>query len=378
MTQRRINMSDIVEGEALPWDVCDYNGTLLLKKGYIVQRHSQIEALVERGLFAEESSGPSHGPGNPTPEQEQPSVLRLINLANKRLERLLFGLHHEPAFAEKILEVAKVLGYAIDLSPDVAVACVLLNQQASTYPIRHCIDSAVISTLIARSTKIAPEEIAALAAAALTMNVGMITYHTQLQNKQGTLSDKETELIHQHPQAGVKLLESAGVRDPDWLAYVLYHHENEDGSGYLSGLAGKDIPQNAKIISLADRYCARISARDYRKQVLPNTALRDIFLDGGKGINPMLAALFIKELGIYPPGTLVRLINGEIGVVSKKGETATTPIVHALVGPRGVPLSLPIRRETAKESFAIQETLHENQANIRFSMHQIWGDVARL
>lgn len=379
MTQRRISMSDILPGEPLRWDVYDSGGQLLLRKGYVIERQSQIAALVARGLFAETSFNPSRGQGNAPPQQQEtPSVLRLINLANKRLERLLLGLQNEPDSPGKLLEVAKTVVFATDLNPDIALACILLNQRAGDYPVRHSVDTAVVSTLVARSSKIGPEEVVTLVAAALTMNLGMLPYHAQLQRKQGSLSDQETELIRQHPQEGVRMLELAGVRDPDWLAYILSHHENEDGSGYSFGKMGKDIPQNAKIISLADRYCARVSARDYRKPVLPNVALRDIFLEGGKGVDPVLAAHFIKELGIYPPGTLVRLNNGEIGVVSKKGEGATTPIVHALIGPRGAPLSFPIKRDTAKELFAIRETLREDQANIRFSMQQVWGNEASL
>jgi HD-GYP domain-containing protein (c-di-GMP phosphodiesterase class II) len=378
MAQRRINMSDIQVGKQLPWNVYDSHGQLLLKKGYFVEHPSQVEALVERGLFVETSPSSPRGPDDASREKETPSVLRLINLANKRLEKLLFGLNHEPEFPEKLQEVAKAVIFAADLNPDIALACILLNQQAGGYPIQHSIDTAIISILIARSMKVAPEEVLTLTAAALTMNVGMIHYHAQLQRKQGTLSAEEIERIHQHPQEGVRMLESAGVRDPNWLACVLAHHENEDGSGYPSGKKGCDIPRNAKLISLADRYCARISTRDFRKPAFPKVVLRDIFLASGKGIDPTLAGHFVKELGIYPPGALVRLNNGETGVVTKKGESTTTPIVHALVGPRGVPLSIPVKRDTASEMFAIKETLSEEEANVRFSMHQVWGDAAKL
>lgn len=377
MAQRRLTMSNIQIGEPLQWDVSDASGNLLLRKGYIVERESQLAALVARGLYVEATANaPTYGQPNAAPPQEAPSVLRSINLVNKRLDRLLFGLHNETDFPNKILETAKVVVAAVDLNPDIAVACILLNQQAVPYPIRHCVDTATIAILIARSMEIAQEDILTIAAAALTMNVGMIKHHAQLERKQYALSAELLGLIRQHPQDGVKILESVGVRDPNWLAYVLAHHEIEDGTGYPSGKAGNDIPRPAKIISMADRYCACVSARDFRKSTLPNIALRDIFLEKGKGIDPLLATYFIKELGIYPPGTFVRLNNGEIGVVSKKGEGAATPIVHALVGVAGVPLALPIKRNTATEALAIKETLHESQANIRFSMQQIWGDEA--
>ena len=371
-------MSNIQIGEPLRWDVYDANGFLLLKKGYIVERASQVEALVERGLFAETSASPTHGQSAVPQEVEAPSVLRLVNHANKRLNRLLFDVQNETDFPNKLLEVAILVCHAVDLNPNIAIACVLLNQRAGDYPVRHCVDTALISILIARSMSIPPKEISTLAAAALTMNVGMIQHHAQLERKQYSLSDELVALIRKHPEDGVKLLEAAGVHDPNWLTYVLNHHENEDGTGYPAGKGGKDIPLPAKIISLADRYCACVSARDFRKSTLPNIALRDIFLEKGKGIDPLLAAHFIKELGIYPPGTYVRLTNGEIGIVSQKGESGAAPVVHALIGPRGAPLAIPIRRDTSNEMLAIKETLREDQANIHFSMHQVWGEEASL
>lgn len=381
MNQSCITMNDIQLGVPLLWDVFDKNGALLLKRGYIVERRSQIEALVARGMYADVSSAPVRGQNNnvDAQPQETPSVLRLINLSIKRLERLVASLlNDEPGFPEKLLEVANTMIYVIELNPDVAIACVLLNQQTAEYPGRHCIDTTLVSLMIAQSFNIPAEEKISLAAAALTMNVGMAHMHAQLNSKQGKLSDEEMSQVRNHPEEGVRMLVAAGVKDVNWLAYVLAHHEAEDGSGYPFGKAGADIPRNAKIIALADRYCACVTSRDYRKSLLPNASLREIFLERGKGIDPLLAAHFVKVLGVYPPGTFVRLNSGEIGVVSKKGSGANTPVVHALVGPRGAPLVTPLKRDTASEMYAIKEALSEGQANIRFSMNQVWGNVARL
>lgn len=378
MTKRRISAAEIMIGNPLPWDVFDGNGKLLLSKGFVVGSAKQVETLVEKGLFAEAANA-SNSRTSDTPatkQTEPPSVVRLLNAANVRLERLLFGLQNEADFPAKLLDIAKVVIFATELNPNIATACVLQNQYAE-YPARHCVDTAIISILIARSLKFSQDETLKLVAGCLTMNIGMITYYKQLQSKQA-LTEEESARIRLHPQEGVKILEGAGVTDTAWLGYVLSHHENEDGSGYPLGKAGKDIPYPAKIISLADIYCARVSARDYRQSVLPNIALRDIFLERGKAVETMLAATFIKELGLYPPGTFVRLTNGEIGVVSQNGRTATTPVVHALIGPRGAPLSFAIKRDTTNELFSIRDALSQEQAKIRFNMNQVWGNQASL
>jgi HD-GYP domain-containing protein (c-di-GMP phosphodiesterase class II) len=304
------------------------------------------------------------------------SVLRLINHAHRKLEQLLFNLDSEADAQRSILGLATELGVAVDANPDVALACILLNQEEGSYAVRHCIDSAVVSLLVARALHAGPRETLTAMTAALTMNVGMLDRQEQLQSRLNAISGHELAQIHGHPQQGVDILRRAGIDDEDWLACVLLHHENEDGSGYPFGKTGDDIPLVAKIVSLADRYCARVSSRSYRKPLLPNEALRDLLLADHKNVDPMLTACFISVLGTYPIGAVVRLASGETGVVYGKGKSSTAPIVHVLRGPQPASSPQPLRRDTGDAAYAIREMLSEEQAGIRFSMQQVWGDAA--
>lgn len=371
-------MQDMALGEPLQWDVYDTSGHLLLSRGHVIDNAHQLEALVERGLFVDMPQRKVETPVVAAQVRELPSVLHFINLAHKRLEGLLFDLHNQADAQAKIFEVAKTVIYATNLNPDIAVACILLNQSVSSYAGRHSMDTAVVALLVAQVMKKSADEILTIVAAALTMNIGMLRQHDHFQDKHGPLTEKELGFIRQHPEAGVNLLKQAGINNPDWLTYVLQHHENEDGSGYPYGLKGPEIAQNAKIISLADRYCARVTGRTYRKPLLPTAALRGLFVEDSKAIDTHLAPYFIHELGMYPPGSYVRLQNGEIGVVTHKGKQPSAPVVHALLGPRGAPLSFPIQRDTAKTLFAIREALYPEQADVRFSMQRLWGKEARL
>lgn len=378
MEHRRITMSDIALGKPLSWDIYDGNNRLLLTKGFVVQREHQISALLEKGLYVVTSIVTStHAKAQVKSVKDPPSALRVIRQANQRLERLLSDLSGDSDAPAKILEITQMVVLATEINRDVALACILHNQEGS-YAVRHCIDTAIVALLVARSMNKPPPEIQALMAAALTMNVSMLQLQEQLQNKKDGLSEEENERIKRHPQDSVALLRQVGVADPEWLNCVLDHHENEDGSGYPSGKQGKDISANAKILAIADRYCASISSRNYRKVLLPNAAIHNVLLVHKKDIDQSLTACFIREFGTYPTGTFVRLASGEIGVVTGKGRTTTTPIVHSLVGPRGAPLSYPIRRDTELPLHAVREVLGGEQAAIRFSMHQLWGDDARL
>lgn len=379
--QRRLSIADLVVGEPLPFDVYGQGNKLLLRRGHIVESEHLAEELVQRGVFIDAGQAERLAQAKKEAQVaklEIPSALRFINLATKRLERLLYNLNNEENAQGKILEVAKALTYAFDINADIAIASVFLNQAAANYAVRHCIDTALIAQLISRAMKKPPDEIQVTMAAALTMNIAMLRQQDQLENKQEPLSPSEVEIIKTHAEKGVEILKQVGVTNPEWLSYVELHHENEDGSGYPLGKEIKEIPQNAKILALADRYCASVSIRKYRKTLLPSAALRDVLLPDGKPSDPMLAAYFIKELGPQPPGSFVRLQNGEIAVVTRKGKAANTPIVHSFIGPRGAPLSFPIQRDTSKELYAIRDLLSGQQATLRFSMQQLWGEEAAL
>jgi HD-GYP domain-containing protein (c-di-GMP phosphodiesterase class II) len=193
------------------------------------------------------------------------------------------------------------------------------------------------------------------------------------QNKASALTSDERAMVRRHPGDSAELLRSAGVSDEQWLACVMQHHENDDGSGYPEGRREDEIVFNAKLIGLADRYCACVSARNYRRSMLPPLALDKLCADGG--YDAALTRRFSQQLGAYPPGTLVRLASGEAGVVAGRAEAGAL-LVHALRGADGKPLSR-VRR-TDQAAHAIEAALHEDDARLRFSMKAVWGELAAL
>lgn len=373
MEMREIARGELSIGQPLPWDVYGEGGGLLARKGYMIASDAQIESMLKRGKVVQEERARSE-------HEERPSVLRMLNAVNRRLQLLLaeVALGRCVDAHKKLVETARYLAAAVDLHSDVALACILHNQQAGPYAIRHSVDTAVVALLVARSLKMSPEDVQATVLGALTMNVGMLEHQERLQSLKEPLSPQDQQLIHEHPEAGVHLLRKAGITDKGWLEIVMCHHENEDGTGYPYKVKGDQIPMGAKIVSLADRYCARVSSRSYRKPMVPNQALRDILMEGKTTIDQKLATVFLRELGVYPIGTYVRLLNGEIGVVTRKGVNTTTPIVDALVGPRGAPLDVVIRRDTQHDRHSIREVLNESQAAIGFQLSQLWGGVASV
>lgn len=316
---------------------------------------------------------------SPTTPTHNLSVLQLINLANQELERILLSeTGPSKDFPNEILKIARMVTSAAFENDDLALASIIHNQECAPYPVRHCVDTAIVALLVARRLKKTPAIMESIVAAALTMNVGMLKHQFIFQSKVGPLSDEDKSIIRNHPEEGARILREAGVTNTEWIAYVLAHHENEDGSGYPFGKKNMEISQNAKIISIADRYCARVSTRDYRKSFQADVAVKDLLAEDKRNINPILAACFTKELGIYPVGTVVRLKNGETAMVTGRGASATTPKVHALKGTSGQILANPLPRDTAKTEFSLDSVVNDEKDEIKFSMPQLWGAAARI
>jgi HD-GYP domain-containing protein (c-di-GMP phosphodiesterase class II) len=364
--QRRINKSDLDFGQALAWDLTNAGGQVVLRRGEALQDTGQLESLLQAGLFLS------------IPDLEDISVLRTLNQIDKRLERLFAAIGSNTDAQGELQQIAQSLILATDANPDIAIACILLNQIAGNYAVRHCIETAILAARVAQALGISGHERLCIACAALTMNLGMLRHQEQMQQR-NSLSTEESQMIRRHPEESANLLRHAGVEDHDWLGFVLAHHESEDGNGYPFGKGGDEIPQGAKIIALADRYCAFVSARNYRKSLLPDKALQEAFYNPQHAVPGELAAEFIRQLGPFPPGSYVRLKNGEIGVVSARPQGQHACIVHVLISEKGIPLLPdPIAREAAGPIFDIREALGEDDAAIRFGMKQIWGRQAAL
>eukprot|EP01032_Pedospumella_encystans_P028967 gene28967-32712_t len=142
----------------------------------------------------------------------RPSVLNALNKSNRRLEKLLADLRNEANAQSELLAIAREVMTAVELNQDVALACIFLSQIAGTYAVRHCIETAIVATLVAQRMRKTREEMLVITAAALTMNVGMLRHQNSF-NKSSSLTSEEMSIVRRHPEESVGLLRDAGVED---------------------------------------------------------------------------------------------------------------------------------------------------------------------
>lgn len=374
--KQRISLQELCVGQPMPWDAYDQGGVLLLRRGETVQSQRSIDRLIESGLFAQKEDAFLRE-RIPVPDQK-PSALQYIFDAR----RLMAGIFDQAPesmgdFVGRMDKLVQTVCNACNAHATVSLASILMMQDAECR-VRHPVNVAILGYFLARELALDDVAQQAIVAAALTMNIGMYEVQEKVDAIRGPLTEKMKSMIQRHPALGAERLAKLGVTNHKWLVLVRQHHEYVDGSGYPMGLAGDAIDIGAKILCLADRYCAMVSVRGYRPPHKPNTALRDLYVKHGQKIDVIVASTMIRLVGIYPLGTLLRLKTSEIAVVTGVGDGPDTPAAHAVIGRSGVPLEVASHRKTHLPGFAIEDVLTVDKLSIPIRMASIWGKDAEL
>jgi len=242
----------------------------------------------------------------------------------------------------------------------------MLSNRDYGYNATHALTAAVLCHLVAPLAQIDEDSQPSLLRAALTMNMAMASLQDQLAVQVHSTSDSQYQDIRQHPQAGAEQLRQLGVDDPLWLALVQDHHEAPDGSGYPQGKHSSGAA--LQLLRMCDVFIARISPRVNRRGLSPNLAVGHLFKEAQ---DSPLGPAFAKQLGLYPPGSYVRLQTQEIAVVVRRGERVNTPLTLSVTDPDGLPISTPRRRDTLIPTYRVLGPVSPDDVRIRL-------DLARL
>jgi HD-GYP domain-containing protein (c-di-GMP phosphodiesterase class II) len=259
------------------------------------------------------------------------------------------------------------LAYARELAaraPEVALFLPMQHcaHSHNTYSANHALLCAVLVERVARMLGWSEPEIDSLTCASVTMNVGMTQLQDQLAQQSAPLRPDQRRLVDEHPATGARLLEQAGVTDPLWLDVVRMHHDKD--------LAERQDTQPAarlaRLLQLVDRYTAKMSRRKSRAPMSSLAAARDTCMPR-EGQPDELASALLKSLGLYPPGTYVRLASGEVGVVVACGARADKPRVAVIVGASGLPLGDPVLRDTTATGREVVAALSAADVQVRMA-----------
>jgi HD-GYP domain-containing protein (c-di-GMP phosphodiesterase class II) len=352
-------------GAPLPFGIRNAEGQLLLAKGQMIGNEAQLEALLSRGATVDIAE--LNSIRNEIQQAGFDKLPLLWAQAADTLGRLLKAKMTE-GFEMRLLDVAKPIVLLIEKDPDLAIFGVIRQEApgAVHYGVSHSLHTAITCYLSVKRLGWSEEDKARVLKAALTMNLSIVELQALLVTQTKPLSPQQREQINTHPMESAELLRKGGVRDPGWLDAVEQHHEVIGGKGYPKKLT--EVGDVATMVRLADVYTAKLSARQTRQAIGASDAGRGLFTN--EQGHPCAAAI-IKEFGLYPPGTLVKLYSGECGVVIRRGETATTPMVAALTNRDGMPLMDPLRRLTTSKDNAIVGLTNEKAIRVRIPTEKL-------
>jgi HD-GYP domain-containing protein (c-di-GMP phosphodiesterase class II) len=203
------------------------------------------------------------------------------------------------------------------------------------YTFLHSVSVCTLLVAFCRSRGMDQDTIYQAGIGGLLHDTGKARVPDSILNKPGRLTDEEFDIVKRHPRDGYDILRMTPGIGPIPLDITLHHHERRDGSGYPDRQDEHAISELAQMAAIVDVYDAITADRCYHQGMSAAEALRKIFEWSKFHFNPVLAQEFIRCVGIYPVGTLVRLESGRLGVVVEPHETSLlTPKVNAFFDTR--------------------------------------------
>ena len=355
-----IHLDPSLIGQPLPCDLYSEAGVLLARAGMQVTDIVVFRKLASRPLYQQTKSG----------SESNQLLQRLRDLA--RHTAVLLAGPEQARTEEELRLLARAFVTLFRMDPD---ACLGYPRLVPVAPVclNHSLHALFISTFLADQMDFPETQAESLAAAALTMNMSNMPLHERLYNQGGYVSGEDWKKLRAHPDDAANMLERVGVKDQDWLAAVRQHHENMDGSGYPARLDGPQIGLAARILRVADVYCTKVNASHYRPPRSARFAARELFGAERAYLDTQIASLLIRRIGMYPPGTLVRLANREYACITRPGRNGRVRFAVSFIDARGRSLELPRERNLETRDHAIRHTVSPDPAWSKVNWNQLWG-----
>lgn len=179
----------------------------------------------------------------------------------------------------------------------------------------HSLNTTVIALILGKACGLSEEELHELSFGSLFHDIGKSTISKSITRKQGKLTSAELKILRKHPFMGVQILSKESSFPKKSMEIVYQHHERWDGKGYPRNLKGNKISLLSRIMSIANSYDVLINSHDSANSITPYQALSYMFTKLDGKFEKEILSVFIHCMGIYPPGTIVRLNSGVIGMV---------------------------------------------------------------
>jgi HD-GYP domain-containing protein (c-di-GMP phosphodiesterase class II) len=276
---------------------------------------------------------------------------------------------------DAIIPVATEIAASVERNPGVLSALLRLRHQ-DTYTYMHSVSVGALMVGLGRQLGIESSQLPELGLAGLLHDIGKVGIELELLNKKGSLSEEEFARLRNHAPYGHRLLVKGNASEIA-LQVTRHHHERADGSGYPDGLGGDAISLPARMAAVCDVYDATTSNRPYKDAWQPAFALRKMAEWSRTQYDLRVFHAFVRAVGIYPIGTLVRLKSGYLAIVVDQSDAALlTPqvkVFYAIEHGRRIPAKV---IDLDREDDEILSHEDPNVWGIQ-NLHELWSGLDR-
>lgn len=394
-----LNIESIQLGHPLPFVLRGSDGALLAQKGYVIRTREELAKMVARGrqlCVDTDESGGSHraylaqlqrmlmadtnlgeiAAMKMTAAEESASRARAAAARAQadwpELQLRATQLLRSPSpndFSGRFQALHDELVRHSEQTPDATLLALiyLSAQETRMYSATHSMLVSCVCMVVAREMLRWPAgRVQQVGHAALSMNISMTELQDQLAQQTHPLTAAQIAAVENHAERSEALLRHLGVADPVWLEAVRCHHHRTPGP-----LDKKtEAQQIARLLQRADIFGARLAPRVARWPMPVTAAMQASYYDEEQQADEAGAAL-VKTLGVYPPGAFVRLASREVGVVIRRGTTATTPKVAVVTNRDGMPTGEPIPRDTGMPPWKITGVVAFKDVRVKLSLDRL-------
>jgi putative nucleotidyltransferase with HDIG domain len=316
------------------------------------QTEPEARAATERAMRA---IAQSHTPARAPAQSDVQAERTLARRVAKEAEAAVSGAMHA-AKSGRALAMGEIgstidqMTTSITRNPSALLGLVSMKDR-DQYTFQHSVAVSALLIAFARHEHFDDESVHDIGLGGLLHDIGKMRVPDHVLNKPGRYNDEEFLLMQAHAEDGHRILKDNGEAHEIPLAITLQHHERMDGSGYPYGLSGSQISRVAQMAAIVDVYDAITAERCYHAAIAPAEALRSLLAWSQRELSPYFVQSFIRCVGIYPVGTLVRLESGLLAIVEEhNAKDLLKPRVRAIfdtkhngyIAPKLIDLARPV------------------------------------